>query len=61
MTDTRNETPTPPPPSLKARVLRTIHGIVEYDRRSWDRLLRQMQAQDRWVCRSIKALLRPAR
>lgn len=46
----------PTNPGFRERALRLIRGILEYDRRSWNRLLRQMEDQDRWVCRSVRGL-----
>ena len=40
------------------RAARAIHHVIEHDRRSWDRLLRQMLAQDRCLIKAIGGLFR---
>ena len=45
--------------SLSARTARVIKRMIECDRRSWDRMLRQFAAEDRWVRNKVKRLFRP--
>ncbi|MCB0216069.1 MAG: hypothetical protein H6648_06695 [Caldilineae bacterium] len=48
-------------PSLGLRLRWKVGCMIAHDRRVWDELMRRFAAEDRWICRSVKALFRPTR
>jgi len=44
-----------PPQEIRAR--RTVSCVVEHDRRTWGRLVRQAAAEERWICDAIRKLI----
>ncbi len=38
------------------RLRSLVRGIIAYDRRAWKQLVRQMEAEDRWVCNKVRGL-----